>query len=379
MNKLYGWYDGVIEQSFGNVTLFYFNGLITNNLPDFTIGDLYDKDRYIQAIKNFASVTDKSIIVQLPYWNVNGTFNLSDKLTSWWSDVVEQTQHLPQIHGYYLFDEPEYWGTSLAPNIPELTHTEAMDLYNIVKSKTNKPTFVAFASLSNFEAKYKNLTPFYDVFMFDVYPFLSDETLAQNSWIGPRGSEGELNYILERITRWKPVVELLNMPTVYIGQAYFSPEFPTRRRLSREDMALTTSIIKEHFPNLDGYMLWSWLYNDDSPEMRVWGNEELLSWFVWSNNMLELGKPVIRAIRNNDEAVLNLTNPAPFMEIERRVDERRWVSIADNIAIQELREKISHRPQVYRARNKSTTGVGSWSFFKVVSNSLKTITSLFRP
>jgi len=303
-----GWYDPGYTNDLqadtsgniaaGDTAIFYWNGAIDRYNPSGEEFNVYSKESYITALNNILSTTSKNIIVQLPYWDVSGSFENANKLTSWWPDVINATKNNNKVIGYYLFDEPEVWGSASAPNIPQLTHTEALSLYNVVKANTTKDAYAVFTDVQLFnfkpggnEIKYGGLTPFWDVFMFDAYDFLTQAELdikcaafTGSPWCYTAGSTQERDYVKARLLRWKNEVinEYGYTRVVFVMQGHgdtrqdpvtgtstTDPAFVFgMRTMTDNEYDFIIDTLKDEF-NLEGLLVWSWVYANNVSRERA--------------------------------------------------------------------------------------------------------------
>jgi phage tail protein X len=325
--KRYGWYAGAFGLSAGNTTLVYWNIVIERYFPNWNSGS-FTKANYITALQNMLAVADKDVIVHLPYWFVSGTFNPEDKITEWWPDIVTAIDAHPRVAGYYIFDEPEISGSSFS-SAPEVTHAEALSLYQGVKALSEKDCYVVFAIIPFFEAKYAGKAPFWDVFMFDVYPFITPAQFAINQALNPAehqyiiGTQSELDKARERILRWRNVIARLGYErVVYVGQG--SGEFrdggvPNNfgsRDMNESEFSFITEVLRTYFTTIEGYLLWDWGYTN--PTTRALGNAALNAWFA--DPAIPLG-PLAEPPPPNP-------NPSGNFTDYRTVDGDRWDSVA---------------------------------------------------
>jgi hypothetical protein len=294
-----GWYDpGYTTQlqpdtagniAAGDVAIHYWNGLIDRYNPSGSQFNEYSKESYITALNNLLANSNKRVIVDLPYWDVSGTYTTN--LTSWWADIINATKNNPKVIGYYLFDEPEVWG--YFNNIPELTHAQALSAYNLVKANTTKDAYSVFTDITLFN-KYSGLAPFWDVFMFDAYDFITQEKLDANCIVSPpwcytAGSNTERDYVEQRLLNWKTQVIIPNNISriVFVMQGHgevrqdpvtgassSEPQYVFGMRTMTElEYNFIINILKTQF-NLEGLLAWSWFYANNLSRQRA--NKALL-------------------------------------------------------------------------------------------------------
>jgi hypothetical protein len=290
-----GWYDPGVTSDLqpdssgnvaaGQVAVFYWNGLIDRYNPSGGAFNDYSKASYLTALNNYLAIANKKIIVDLPYWDVSGTYTVN--LTDWWADIINATKNNPKVIGYYLFDEPEVWG--YFNSIPELTHTEAMRCYNIVKGNTTKDTYSVFTDVDLFNSKYGSETPFWDVFMFDAYDFLTQNVLdtrcnANPVWCYTAGSQDELDWVEARLLKWKTdVITPMNIERVVFvmqghgetrqdpvtGVSTTDPSFVFgMRTMTNSEYTFIIDKLKANF-NLEGLLAWSWFFANDASRERA--------------------------------------------------------------------------------------------------------------
>jgi hypothetical protein len=301
LSPFIGWYDpgfssdlqpdAVGNIAAGDVAIYYWNGLIDRYNPSGGAFNDYSKASYLIALNNLLTTSKKRIIVDLPYWDVSGNYQSENILTSWWVDIINATKENPKVIGYYLFDEPEVWG--YFNSIPELTHTTALSAYNLVKANTTKDVYSAFVDIALF-SKYSGLAPFWDVFMFDAYDFLTQAKLDENCPVNPvwcytAGSQTERDYVEQRLLNWKTEVIIPNniSRVVFIMQGHgevrqdpvtgvssSEPQYVFGMRTMTElEYNFIINILKTQF-NLEGLLAWSWFYANNLSRQRA--NKALL-------------------------------------------------------------------------------------------------------
>ena len=278
----------------GNRAIFYWNAVIDRYNPSGAQFNSYTEQSYIIALNNLLASTNKKVIIDLPYWNIFGTYNAEDKITSWWEGIINATKNNPKVIGYYLFDEAEVWGYN--NNIPELTHTEALNAYNLAKSFTTKDLYSVFTDVTLFNQKYgldgnnQVRTPFWDVFMFDAYDFLEQSKLESNcsansAWCFTAGSQQEKNFIEQRLLSWKTNVIIPNniSRVVFVMQGHGETRQNVltgavtsvngvdvfgMRTITNDEYSFIVNILKTQF-TLEGILAWSWFYGNNISRQRA--------------------------------------------------------------------------------------------------------------
>jgi hypothetical protein len=288
-----GWFGAFpnLELS-GNVTLTYWNIVIDNFLPDET--NVLTKDQYIRAIVNCLDYhynRGKSVIVDLPVWDAN-TSPATFLLTDWWLDIIAAVDDHPATYGYYLFDEPELQGELPGDTRPIFTHQFGLNLYNMVKTVTSKDAYSVFAVTTWFNEKFAGRTPFWDVFMFDLYPWLTQTEVDARFLVNPTydytiNTQGELDFIRNQISTWLPIVANESR-YLYLGQGFGGTQtnpytgasetvtFPAYREPTANQFEYVTALLEELFPRAEGYLFWDYTYGNANTRSR--GNDELNRW-----------------------------------------------------------------------------------------------------
>jgi len=127
--------------------------------------------------------------------------------------------------------------------------------------------------------------------MFDAYLFKTEERLRHDVGLNPYwdyepGSRSERKKIYEQMLRWKnEVIEPHAYSRVmYVGQGTGERSIRPcgevahdgfgQRSMTEEEFLFIEALLKEHFPAIEGYFLWSWFYSN--PIMRERGNRSLL-------------------------------------------------------------------------------------------------------
>jgi hypothetical protein len=314
MIKYYGWYDG-IPKSNGNLVLSYWNHVV-NEYP--VVGDSpndvsrYSKENYVLSIKKFMDLHTESehtrnrkFIIDIPINEVyhNGQITAEDgypenviiwKTSDWIEYVVKELENDDRIIGWYHADEPEVWGYREVVNgnvvntNPTIPYQFLKERYDLIKSISSKLVFSIFCDVPLFNKRYyndiKNNGAFYDVFMFDYYPYTLDYKYP--TW--------------SKITDFVEINNELHSEKmiVYVGQGSGSPMFNTRVPIMDEHQRMYVEFCK-NVPTEKrfGYLLWSHSWADEVAKYR--GNltltENLLK--LWEDDIIkqpiEPEKPVV--------------------------------------------------------------------------------------
>jgi hypothetical protein len=276
----------------GDTYMTYWNIVIDLYLPDET--NVLSFDQYSRALDNYLGYLQaegRTALVQLPHWDAN-TSPPTFTLESWWPDLIDRFDGHPALRGWYMLDEPELQGELPGDTRPIFTHEEGMRLYNIVKSRSNTDVYVVFAVTTWFTSKYRGRTPFWDVFMFDFYPWLTQTEVDARELVNPLydytiNTQGELDFIRANFQTWLPIVA--EQPrVVYVGQGFGGTQtapiteasqtavFPAYRAPNASQFEYVESLLSELFPRIEGLIYWDYLYSNGT--VRALSNDSLRRW-----------------------------------------------------------------------------------------------------
>jgi hypothetical protein len=312
MIQYYGWYDAGVESN-GNLVISYWNHIV-NEYP--VVGESpndvirYSKENYVLSIKKFMDLHTqtnpmKKFLIDIPLCEVyyDGQKTASDgylenipiwKTNDWIEYVVKELEDDDRIIGWYHADEPEVWGYREVVNgnvvneNPQIPYQFLKGRYDFIKSISSKLVFSVFCDVPLFNKRYyndiKNNGAFYDVFMFDYYPYTLNYT--EPNWM-------KISNFVNLSNELHPKMKIM-----YVGQGSGSKEFNTRVPSMSEHERMYLEFCK-YVPsdNRFGYLLWSYSWADDVARYR--GNltltENLLN--LWeSDNLLpiEVTPPVVK-------------------------------------------------------------------------------------
>lgn len=282
-NFYFGWYNGT-PTSNGNITIAYWNHIV-NEYP--VIGNSqndiirYSKENYVLALRKFMDYHNKEsvnrkFIIDLPISEVyhDGIITASDgydenvilwKELDWIEYIVRELETDDRIVGWYHADEPEVWGYrevvngNVVNNNPTIPYTFLKDRYERIKSISSKLVFSVFCDTKLFCERFyediKTKGAFYDVFMFDYYPFTLDDRLP--TW----HKMGDFVKIHNELHPNKMIM--------YVGQGSGTPVFNTRVPTMEEHQRMFNEFCR-YVPNEKrfGYLLWAHSWADNIAQYR---------------------------------------------------------------------------------------------------------------
>lgn len=268
-----GWYDISPSSKSGNVAILYWNHAVNNYSPlgkvDKDDPSIYTLEHYIfslqVALEKFYR-HGKKLYVHLPFFQVYKTPEGNETiLTEWWEPIVRHFATDPRVEGFYMADEPEVWGTEWSSHKTPFPHSLAISKYAMIKSITMKPVLVVFCDTALYEKSYGGRQPFFDIFGFDFYPFMTQTEINRKGLGFTTGSGYEKKWILERVKDWTSLIKRNRFPrVVYVGQGCGERDINGnlnwgQRDMVIEDFSLVGQMLREHIPvPLEGYLLWSW-------------------------------------------------------------------------------------------------------------------------
>lgn len=270
--NFYGWYDGSPNTE-GTVALHYWNNIVNEYAlegEDQNSSIRYTKEHYVNACRNYMDKhtevnLGKKFIIDIPLAEVwyNEAITAIDgysqnvpiwKTPEWIEYVIKELDPDPRVIGWYQADEPEVWGYrevvngNVVNNNPEIRYSFLRSRYLVIRSLTRKPIHAVFCDVSLYSQRYREkvleVGPFFDVFMFDYYPFtpLNDKV--------DKSKFKEFIKIVDEIDS--------NMPVMFVGQGSGGLEFNNRVPTVSEHEELFKEFIR-HCPRSRryGYLLWS--------------------------------------------------------------------------------------------------------------------------
>jgi hypothetical protein len=283
-----GWYDGIPNESKGNIVFSYWNHVV-NTYPqwgeDHNDVSRYSAKHYIEALKVYMDAhseknEDVKFIIDIPLTEVyNGGYDPETgkdipifKTYEFIRQIVLTFERDRRVVAWYMADEPEVWGYSevvLGAPIntnPELSYLFLKNRYQSIKELTFKSVIVIFCDTVLYKKRYEKdiLTngAFFDIFAFDHYPF---------------ASHPEYDFSLRKIGDFIKLRNQINpkMPILFVGQGngYFEGVNNNARVPNEYEHIKLFNEFANKANNKYGYMLWSWTYADK--EAKTNGNNLL--------------------------------------------------------------------------------------------------------
>lgn len=282
-----GWYSetnpSIVEKS-----VLYFNHVVNHFTPNANPNDvrLYTKENYIECLKNLTYNPENEVndrfFVHLPYFQVFQEPDGKDiVIFDWYKDIVDATFDLPQVHGYYIADEPEVWGTEYTSIKTPFDQKLASQAFSYIKSKCDKPVLLVFCDRDLFmkTGMNKNINKICDVLGFDFYPYMTKSQINAKNLGFAQGSAEEKRWIQKEVQDFAKLyenLELKDQNTPYFcfvtqGCGEFNqkgePNFGQRDVTVEELDFLYATVCDNFLKKPDYYLFWDKAYADKNVYM----------------------------------------------------------------------------------------------------------------
>lgn len=317
-----GWYDGVPNESSGNVVFSYWNHVV-NEYPQWGENEndvsRYTVDHYIKALEAYMDAhtendPNKKFIIDIPLTEVyddgydpdTGKYIPIFKKIDFIRKLVFYMDLDPRVVAWYFADEPEVWGYDEVVNgveisrYPELSYLFLKNRYLSIKDLTEKPIIAIFCDTVLFKKRYEKSIQehgaFFDIFAFDHYPYTAHP---------------EYDYSLKKVKDFIKIRNNINpsLPILFVGQGngYYEGVNENARVPNKYEHTKLYNEFAKNATNKYGYLLWSWSYSDS--EAKENGN--------WILNQIDNGTAIPEVIEN--PSVPKRTFWTKFLEIIKRI------------------------------------------------------------
>jgi hypothetical protein len=322
-----GWYSEQNPMA-AEKSVLYFNHIVNFLTPNADHNDarIYTKENYINCLKNLplyelSDVHDR-FIVQLPYFQVYNDEKGNDiVIFDWYKDIVDATFDLPQIHGYYIADEPEVWGTPYTSIKTPFDKDKAAEAFSYIKSKCNKPVLLVFCDRDLFVENgfAPKINQICDVLGFDYYPFMTKNQIKQKNLGFEPDSQEERDWIERELKGFARLYDDLDKrgrkPPYFAFVTQGCGEFTDKgvlnfgqRDFTRQNLDfLYTKLVDIFEKQPDYYLFWDKSYADNNAFATAWDHIlkiESLNYQIEQNQVKK--QPIFKRIARKIKKLLRL-------------------------------------------------------------------------